>query len=73
MVTMPRTTPLESTTGSAVRSYFRNLLSASCCESVTFKATKVFCIKSRTAEVGGFSRNSRIRMSSINLPRSSTT
>ena len=42
-------------------------------EFYALKVTKVFSIKSRTVCASGLSRNSRIRMSSINLPRSSTT
>ena len=40
-VTIPTSTPFESTTGKAARSYLRKTFNASCCESVTFNAPKV--------------------------------
>ena len=73
IVTMPTSTPLESTTGSAARAYLRNVFSASCCESVTFNATNVWSRKSLTFASSGRSRNSRIRRSSMSFPWSSTT
>ena len=53
--------------------YLRKTFNASCCESVAFNATKFSSRISLTFAVSGRSRNSRIRTSSINLPRSSTT
>ena len=73
IVTIPTSTLLESTTGSALRSYFRKMFNASSCESLTRKATKVSSRISRTLAVSGLSRNSRIRTSSMSLPLSSTT
>ena len=73
LVTMPTSTSLESTTGSATRSYFRKALSASSWVSFTLNATKARSRKSLTFASNGRRRNSRIRRSSISLPRSSTT
>src|SRR5437899_1684471 len=73
LVTIPTSTLLESTTGKAARSYLRKAFSASSCESFTLRATNVRSRMSLTFVLKGLSRNSRIRKSSISLPRSSTT
>ena len=72
MVTMPTIAPPESTTGSTVRSYLRNTATASRSLSVTLRETKLLSRMSLTLVVSGRSRNSRMRMSSIKCPSSST-
>ena len=73
IVTIPINTPNESTTGSAILSYFLNTWTAVSWSSVTLRATKFSSIKSMTFFSRGAKIISLILISSINFPFCSIT
>ena len=72
-VTIPMSTPAVSVTGSAERSSRLNTATADSCVSVALRVTKRRSIRSETRLSSATTRNSRMRMSSISTPASSTT